>query len=53
MKIANLIGLADMKFFDRTGTARQRDISDLMRYCGSIADVTDALTRYAPGRMES
>ena len=49
VKIANLIGIKDLKFFDRTGTARQRDISDLMRYCGSIADVSDALTEYAPG----
>jgi mono/diheme cytochrome c family protein len=49
VKIANLIGIRDEKFFDRTGTARQRDITDLMKYCGSIADVTDALTEYAPG----
>jgi Di-haem oxidoreductase, putative peroxidase len=49
VKIANLIGIKDEKFFDRTGTARQRDISDLMKYCGAIADVTDALTEYAPG----
>jgi hypothetical protein len=49
VKIANLIGIKDEKFFDRTGTARQRDISDLMKYCGSIADVSDALTEYAPG----
>jgi hypothetical protein len=49
VKIANLIGIRDEKFFDRTGTARQRDIADLMKYCGSIADVTDALTEYAPG----
>ncbi len=49
VKIANLIGVGDMKFFDRTGTARNRDISDLMKYSGSIADVSDALTEYAPG----
>lgn len=49
VKIANLIGIEDEKFFDRTGTARQRNISDLMKYCGAIADVTDALTEYSPG----
>ena len=49
VKIANLIGVKDLAFFDRTGDARHRDISDLMRYCGSIADVSDALTEYGPG----
>jgi hypothetical protein len=49
VKIANLIGIKDQKFFDRTGTARQRGIADLMKYCGAIADVSDALTEYAPG----
>jgi mono/diheme cytochrome c family protein len=49
VKISNLIGIKDLHYFDHTGTARQRDIADLMRYCGSIADVTDALTEYAPG----
>ncbi len=49
VKIANLIGVGDLRFFDRTGSARQRDITDLMRYCGAIADVSDALTEYAPG----
>jgi hypothetical protein len=49
VKIANLIGIADMKFFDRTGTARNRGIADVMRYSGSIADVSDALTEYGDG----
>lgn len=49
VKIANLIGIGDMKFFDRTGTARNRGIADLMRYSGSIADVSDALTEYGDG----
>ncbi len=49
VKIANLIGIKDMKFFDRTGTSRNRGIADLMRYSGSIADVSDALTEYGPG----
>jgi hypothetical protein len=49
VKIANLIGIGDMKFFDRTGTARNRSIADLMRYTGSIADVSDALTEYGDG----
>jgi len=49
VKIANLIGVSDIKFFDRTGTARNRDIADLMRYSGSIADVSDALTAYGDG----
>jgi len=49
VKIANLIGIGDMKFFDRTGTARNRGIADLMRYAGSIADVSDALTEYGDG----
>lgn len=46
VKIANLIGIKDLKYFDRTATSRQRDITDLMRYVASIADVTDALTVY-------
>jgi len=49
VKIANLIGLGDMKYFDRTGTARQRDIRDLMRYSEMIADVSDALTHFGSG----
>ena len=49
VKIANLIGIKDMKYFDRTATSRQRDITDLMRYVASIADVTDALTIYGDG----
>jgi len=49
VKIANLIGLADYKFFDRTGTSRQRSIADLMRYSGAIADVSDALTEFRGG----
>ncbi len=49
VKIANLIGIRDLKYFDRTGTSRHRDIKDLMRYCGLIADVSDALTRYGEG----
>jgi mono/diheme cytochrome c family protein len=49
VKIANLIGLRDLKYFDRTGTSRHRNIADLMRYSGLIADVTDALTRYGGG----
>jgi hypothetical protein len=49
VKIANLIGLRDIKYFDRTGTSRHRNIQDLMRYCGMIADVSDALTHYGDG----
>ena len=49
VKISNLIGIGDMKFFDHTGTARNRGIADLMRYSGSIADVSDALTEYGDG----
>lgn len=49
VKIANLIGEKDLKYFDRTATSRQRDITDLMRYIASIADVTDALTVYGEG----
>jgi hypothetical protein len=49
VKIANLIGVQDLHFFDRTGDARNRGIQDLMRYCGSIADVSDALTSYGDG----
>lgn len=49
VKIANLTGIKDLKYFDRTATARQRGITDLMRYIASIADVTDALTVYGEG----
>lgn len=49
VKIANLIGIRDVKYFDRTGTSRHRNIQDLMRYCGMIADVSDALTHYGEG----
>jgi len=49
VKIANLIGIRDMKYFDRTGTGRNRNIGDLMRYAEMIADVSDALTRYGDG----
>ena len=49
VKIANLVGVKEYKYFDRTGTARQRDISDLMRYSGEIGDVSDALTAYGDG----
>jgi hypothetical protein len=49
VKIANLVDVSGYKYFDRTGTSRQRDISDLMRYSGSIADVSDALTNYGDG----
>lgn len=49
VKIANLIGVQDLKYFDRTGTSRNRSIRDLMRYCASIADVSDALTAYGDG----
>jgi hypothetical protein len=49
VKIANLIGVKDLKYFDRTATSRQRDVTDLMRYVASIADVTDALTVYGDG----
>lgn len=46
VKISNLIGIQDLKFFDHTATAHNRGVTDLMRYAGSIADVTDALTLY-------
>ncbi len=46
VKIANLIGIRDMHYFDRTAPARNRDIRDLMRYSEMIADVSDALTHY-------
>jgi len=46
VKIANLIGIQDMHYFDRTGTSRHRSIADLMRYSALIADVTDATTLY-------
>jgi hypothetical protein len=49
VKISNLIGIGDLKYFDHTGTARHRGVADLMRYAGSIADVTDALTLYGDG----
>ncbi len=49
VKIANLIGIRNVKYFDRTGTSRHRNIQDLMRYCGMIADVSDALTHYGDG----
>ena len=49
VKIANLIGIKDLRYFDRTATARQRNVTDLMRYIASIADVTDALTVYGDG----
>jgi hypothetical protein len=49
VKIADLVDVAGYKYFDRTGTSRQRDITDLMRYSGSIADVSDALTNYGDG----
>ncbi len=49
VKIANLVDVSGYKYFDRTGTSRQRDITDLMRYSGSIADVSDALTNYGDG----
>jgi hypothetical protein len=46
VKISNLIGIQDLKYFDHTATSRQRGIADLMRYSEMIADVSDALTRY-------
>ncbi len=49
VKISNLIGIGDLKYFDHTGTSRQRNIADLMRYSEMIADVSDALTRYGDG----
>jgi hypothetical protein len=49
VKIATLIGIQDLHYFDRTGTSRNRNIRDLMRYCALIADSTDALTRYGSG----
>ena len=49
VRISNLIGIRDLHYFDKTGTARNRNISDLMRYCALIADSTDALTRYGRG----
>lgn len=49
VKISNLINIKDFQYFDHTGTARQRSITDLMRYAGSIADVTDALTQFGDG----
>jgi len=49
VKIANLIGIKDLRYLDRTATSRQRDIRDLMRYCALVGDVTDALTHYGEG----
>jgi len=49
VKIANLIGVRDVKYFDRTATSRNRSIQDLMRYSEMIADVSDALTHYGDG----
>lgn len=49
VKIANLIGIRDLRYFDRTGTSRQRNIQDLMRYSEMIADVSDALTHFGDG----
>lgn len=49
VKIANLIGVRRYSYLDRTGTARQRDITDMMRYSASVGDVADALTVYGDG----
>jgi hypothetical protein len=49
VKIANLIGIRDIRYFDRTATSRHRNIRDLMRYSEMIADVSDALTLYGDG----
>ena len=49
VKIASLIGIRDVRYFDRTGTSRHRNIQDLMRYSEMIADVSDALTHYGDG----
>jgi len=49
VKIANLIGIRDLRYFDRTGTSRHRNIQDLMRYSEMIADVSDALTHFGDG----
>jgi hypothetical protein len=49
VKIANLIGIRDMHYFDRTGTSRNRNVQDLMRYSEMIADVSDALTHFGDG----
>jgi hypothetical protein len=49
VKIANLINLKELRYFDRTGTSRQRNIRDLMRYCALVGDVSDALTLYGDG----
>jgi hypothetical protein len=49
VKIANLVNEQQYRYFDRTGTAKQRDIADLMRYSGEIGDVSDALTAYGDG----
>ena len=49
VKIANLIGIHDLRYFDRTGTSRHRNIQDLMRYSEMIADVSDALTHFGNG----
>ena len=50
VKIANLIGIADLRYFDRTGTSRHRGIADLMRYAALVGDSSDALTRYGDVR---
>ncbi len=49
VKIANLIGLQNYRYFDRTGTSRHRNIGDLMRYAALVGDVIDASTRYGEG----
>ena len=49
VKIANLIGIRELRYFDRTGTSRNRNIRDLMRYSEMIADVSDALTHFGDG----
>ena len=49
VRIANLIGMQDLHYFDRTGTSRNRNIRDLMRYCALIADSSEALIRYGSG----
>ena len=49
VKIANLISVSDYRYLDRTATARNRGITDLMRYSALIGDVTDALTQWGDG----
>ena len=53
VKIANLIGLQHFQYFDRTGTSRQRNIRDLMRYASLIGDVTEATTAFGDGPTAS